>query len=150
MNGSPASTTGSIDILLVEDNPGDVRLIEEAFDAIETDTTVHAVSDGTGAIELLTVHREDRSQPMPDLILLDLNLPRMSGFEVLDAIQEAPTLGNRPILVLTSSTSETDVRESYDKCANAYLTKPSDPDAFVAIARAVEQFWFEQVALPPT
>lgn len=149
MNAIKPPTSESIDILLVEDNPGDVRLTEEAFDAISTETNLSAVSDGNVALDSLSRRRDDSSKTLPDIVLLDLNLPRMGGFEFLEAIQDDPDFANLPVLVLTSSKADEDVRESYQKCANAYLIKPTDPDEFVSIARAVENFWFKQVALPP-
>lgn len=143
------SSSESIDILLVEDNPGDVRLTREAFSEVSTDTTLHAVSDGDKALKFLAQRTGESSPPSPDLVLLDLNLPRMGGLEFLETIQDDPDIPNLPVLVLTSSEAAEDVRESYQKSANAYLTKPTDPDEFVSIAQAVENFWFNRVALPP-
>lgn len=142
---SPSET---IDLLLVEDNPGDVRLTEEAFNEIATDITLHVAMDGADALEMLDDWRTDPSESIPDLVLLDLNLPRMGGFEFLETIRDDPDSTNLPVIVLTSSEATEDVQESYRKSANAYLTKPTAPDEFVSIARAVETFWFEQAALP--
>ncbi|WP_265111354.1 response regulator [Halosolutus halophilus] len=150
MTAASPTPVDSIDILLVEDNPGDVRLTEEAFDAVSTEVTLTVTIDGDEALETLAQRREDPPTPLPDLVLLDLNLPRMGGFEFLDTIRDDPELSNLPVLVLTSSEATEDVRESYQKCANAYLTKPTDPEEFVTIARAVEKFWFERATLPPT
>ncbi|MFC4543638.1 response regulator [Halosolutus amylolyticus] len=139
----------SIDVLLVEDNPGDVRLTQEAFNAVTADISLHVTTDGLEALDCLSRLLEDPSASLPDLVLLDLNLPRMGGFEFLENVRSDSDLANLPVLVLTSSEATEDVRESYDRCANAYLTKPTDPDEFVTIAEAVVNFWFEQAALPP-
>ncbi len=138
-----------IDILLVEDNPGDVRLTKEAFSEIATETTITVVSDGTEALDVLSERCASATSTIPDLILLDLNLPRMSGFEFLETVEDDPDFANVPVLVLTSSKAAEDVHKSYQRSANAYLTKPTDPDRFVSVAKAVENFWFKQAALPP-
>ena len=139
-----------IDILLVEDNPGDVRLVQEAFStASDLETKFTVFSDGVSAVEYLSDPSLADDQ-YPLLLLLDLNLPRMDGFEVLEAIQDDPGLSRLPVLVLTSSTDEDDVADCYERAANAYLTKPNGPDEFDALVEAVEHFWFETVRLPPT
>ena len=139
-----------IDILLVEDNPGDVRLVKEAFStasSLETEFTVF--SDGVSAVEYLS-DPTPADDEYPLLLLLDLNLPRMDGFEVLEAIQDEPGLSRLPVLVLTSSTDENDIADCYERAANAYLTKPSGPAEFDELVEAVEHFWFQTVRLPPT
>ena len=139
-----------IDILLVEDNPGDVRLVEEAFStASDFETNFTVFSDGVSAVEYLS-EPSPVDDEYPLLLLLDLNLPRMDGFEVLEAIRDDPGLSRLPVLVLTSSTDEDDVADCYERAANAYLTKPNGPDEFDALVEAVEHFWFETVRLPPT
>lgn len=138
-----------IEILLVEDNPGDVRLIQEAFKELSTDVTLCAVTDGDEALEVLSNRRADESASIPDLVLLDLNLPRMGGLEFLEAIQETPAFARLPVLVLTSSNACEDVLESYELAANAYLTKPTDPDEFTSMVETVAEFWFKRAALPP-
>ena len=143
------SLSDPVDILLVEDNPGDVRLTEEAFSEIATETTITVATDGTEALDSLSAQFVDTASSLPDLVLLDLNLPRMGGFEFLETVKNDPDFANIPVIVLTGSGAIEDVRESYQKSANAYLTKPTDPDHFVSIARAVENFWFKQAALPP-
>ncbi|RKD85238.1 response regulator [Halopiger aswanensis] len=137
--------TDSDQILLVEDNPGDVRLIREAFRDAEFHAVIHTAIDGVEAIEFLT----DEESPCPDLVLLDLNLPRKDGFDVLEEIRNDPELQRVPVLVLTSSTAREDVVSSYEEQANAYLTKPNNPEEFMELAQAVEEFWIDHVRLPP-
>ncbi|ELY42429.1 response regulator [Natronorubrum sulfidifaciens] len=138
-----------IELLLVEDNPGDVRLIQDAFEQLPAETTINVTSDGNDALEFLSARYDHPTAPVPDLILLDLNLPRMGGFEFLETIQADSRFASLPILVVTSSTATEDVLESYERAANAYLTKPTDPDEYVAMVEAVAAFWFQQAALPP-
>ncbi|OLZ40921.1 histidine kinase [Natrinema saccharevitans] len=147
MTRSPS--TDLVSILLVEDNPGDVRLIEEAFKSAEFETTFHTVTDGSAALELLHERAASEDGPELDLMLLDLNLPRTDGFEVLETVKNDPKLTSLPVLVLTSSEATEDIVRSYELCANAYLTKPTDPDEFADIGRAVEAFWIEEATLPP-
>ncbi|MXV61134.1 response regulator [Natronorubrum sp. JWXQ-INN-674] len=141
-------TTEPVQILLVEDNPGDVRLIQEAFRDATVEATFHTVRDGDAALEFLREQQSERASTL-DLMLLDLNLPRTGGFEVLETIESDPDLTAPPVLVLTSSRSRDDIARSYDLSANAYLTKPSDPDEFAELGRAVEAFWFNEATLPP-
>ena len=133
------------DILLVEDNPGDVRLTREAFQAAEFEVRLHTVTDGVEAIDFL----RSTQSPVPELVLLDLNLPRKGGFDVLETIRGDPELEHLPVLVLTSSTAQEDVLSAYEQHANAYLTKPDTPAAFAELVRSVEEFWIETVRLPP-
>ncbi|ELY63889.1 response regulator receiver [Natrinema versiforme JCM 10478] len=135
--------------MLVEDNPGDVRLIEEAFKSAGFATTFHTVTDGAAAIDFLQDQAATDSGPNLDLMLLDLNLPRTDGFEVLETIKDDPALSSLPVLVLTSSEATEDIVKSYELCANAYLTKPTDPAEFADIGRAVEAFWIDEATLPP-
>lgn len=143
------STTDPIDILLVEDNPGDIRLTKEALAATEFDATIHTVTDGTDALKVLDERQDDESLPYPDLLLLDLNLPQMGGLDVLDAIDADSELPPLPVIVLTSSDAAEDVVSSYERSANAYLTKPTDHDEFVSMVQSVETFWIETAQLPP-
>lgn len=138
-----------IDILLVEDNPGDVRLIQEAFNAVEIAMDFRTVTNGKEALDLLDTCQDSSSTPYPDLILLDLNLPRVDGFAVLEALRDDPAYPPLPVLVLTSSEAEEDVVKSYEEAANAYLTKPTNPDEFVALAEAVAEFWADKAQLSP-
>lgn len=133
-------------ILLVEDNPGDATLISDAFDQVADDVRVHTVSDGAEAMSYLSDHRETGS--FPDLLLLDLNVPRVHGLDLLETLQEESELVTLPVIVLTSSQNEDDIAESYDRHANAYLTKPNSHDEYVSLARAVDEFWVRTAQLP--
>lgn len=137
-----------IDILLVEDNPGDVRLTEEAFEEGQINNTLHVVKDGTEALDFLFQRDEYAEVSRPDIVLLDLNLPRKNGDEVLREMQDEPDLNLVPVIVLTSSDAHEDVVKSYELSANAYLTKPVDPDEFIDVIRRFEQFWLSVVRLP--
>ncbi|WP_436923996.1 response regulator [Halosimplex amylolyticum] len=146
----PRDTSGvPADILLVEDNPGDVRLTQEAFKEGQICNTLHVVTDGVEALDFL--HRRDAhaDAPRPDIVLLDLNLPRKNGDEVLDEIRADSTLERLPVVILTSSSAEEDVVQSYELQANAYLTKPVDPTEFIETVRSIQEFWLSVVRLPP-
>ncbi|WP_306057724.1 response regulator [Natronococcus wangiae] len=147
-NRYDAAAEDRVRVLLVENDSDDAQLIREAFEGGSTETTVDVVADGEEAFEFLQ-QRLDESSPVPDLVLLNLDLPGMGGFELLEAIREDGELVHLPVLVLTNSDATEDVHESYDRAANAYLTKPSDPAAFETIATAIERFWFERASLPP-
>ena len=146
MAETPRETDGPIEILLVEDNPGDVRLTKEAFRATDRETTFEVVTDGESAVEFVSRTSEPS---LPDLVLVDLNLPGRNGCAVIEAIREDPQFQYLPVIVLTSSEDGEDVARSYDVRANAYLTKPTDPAEFVALAKRVEEFWFDRARLPP-
>jgi CheY-like chemotaxis protein len=136
------------DILLVEDNPGDIRLTKEAFKHGRIHNTVHVVTDGIEALDFLYRRGDYADAPCPDIILLDLNLPRKNGDEVLAKINDDPELPRTPIIIMTSSEAEDDVVQSYDLNANAYLTKPVDPEEFIEVAQSFQQFWLSVVRLP--
>jgi CheY-like chemotaxis protein len=136
-------------VLLVEDNPGDVRLTQEALEESETDIRLHVVTDGVEAIEYLAKEGDHADELTPDVILLDLNLPRKSGEEVLETIREDDSLPTPPVVVLTSSDAAEDVARSYELSANAYLTKPVAPDEFIATIEQFETFWLSTAHLPP-
>ena len=138
-----------VQILLVEDNPGDARLTREAFKQGRIENDLHVVSDGIEALAFLSQEGEYADEPRPDLILLDLNLPGKDGEEVLKELKDDPTLRSIPVIVLTSSSAEDDITTSYELHANAYLTKPVDPDEFIETVRTFEKFWFSVVRLPP-
>jgi CheY-like chemotaxis protein len=138
-----------IDILLVEDNPADVRLTEVALEEIGLVNTLHVVEDGQDAITFLNREAEYEDAVRPDLVLLDLDLPRVHGTEVLEELKSDGELRRLPVIVLTSSTAEEDIKASYDRHANAYVEKPVDMDDFVTVAREIEEFWLSTVKLPP-
>jgi CheY-like chemotaxis protein len=137
-----------IEVLLVEDDPGDVLLIREAFDFNKVHNNLNVVSDGEQALAYLRLEGEYADQVRPDLVLLDLNLPRKDGREVLAEVKGDPTLRAIPIVVLTTSEAEEDVLKSYDLHANAYVTKPVDFERFVAIVRQIDDFFVSVVRLP--
>ncbi|MFC4437350.1 MULTISPECIES: response regulator [Natrialbaceae] len=143
-----AAAEDRVRMLLVESDSDDAQLVCEAFGAVSTETTIDVVPDGEAALEFLE-QRVDETDPVPDLVLLNLELPGMDGFEFLEAVRADGELAHLPVLVLTNSNASEDVNESYDRAANAYLTKPSDPAAFERIASAIERFWFERASLPP-
>ncbi|PSP27494.1 two-component system response regulator [Halobacteriales archaeon QH_2_65_14] len=138
------------DILLVEDNPGDIRLTREAFEENRIANTLHVVTDGVEALDFLLQRGEYADAQRPDIILLDLNLPRKNGDEVLEEMdKEDPDLSRVPVIVLTSSQAEEDIVRSYELNANAYLTKPVDPTEFIETVQRFKAFWLEVVRLPP-
>jgi CheY-like chemotaxis protein len=138
-----------IDVLLVEDDPGDVLLIEEAFADNKVRNRLHTVADGVEALQFLRREGEYANAPQPDLVLLDLNLPRMDGREVLAEVKADETLQQIPIVVLTTSKAEEDVLRSYKLHANAYVTKPVDFDRFIEVVRQIDEFFVTVVKLPP-
>jgi CheY-like chemotaxis protein len=138
-----------ISVLLVEDDPGDVLLIREAFEDHKVGNGLTVVSDGVEAIEFLRGEGAHAGRVRPDLILLDLNLPRKSGAEVLAEIKTDPELSMIPVVVLTTSQSEDDVLRSYKLHANAFITKPVDFDRFGAIVKQIDEFFIGIVRLPP-
>lgn len=139
----------AIEILLVEDNPGDVRLTTEALKDSKMHNNLSVVEDGVEALEFL--RREGRfvASPRPDIILLDLNLPRKSGREVLEEIKNDDELKRIPVVVLTTSQDEQDILATYNLHANCYITKPVDLSRFITIVKNIENFWFSIVKLPP-
>ncbi|MFC7166234.1 response regulator [Halospeciosus flavus] len=138
-----------VDILLVEDNPGDVRLTKEAFKEAHINNNLHVVRDGEAALDFLYRRGEHADAPCPNLVLLDLNLPKVDGMEVLERVKSDSDLRRIPVVILTSSEAEEDVVESYENHSNAYLTKPIDPDDFVELVQSFEDFWLTLVELPP-
>jgi CheY-like chemotaxis protein len=138
----------SIEVLLVEDNPGDVRLAREAFRDLDRPIRLHLASDGMEALAFLRQQGDHIHAPRPDLILLDLNLPKMNGREVLAKIKADSGLKTIPTIVLSSSESDADVLISYQLQANCYLRKPAQWDAFDSIVRSINTFWLTKVRLP--
>jgi CheY-like chemotaxis protein len=143
-----APNTEPIEILLVEDNPGDARLAREALTESKVHNNLHHVWDGVEAMRFLRQEDEYAGVPAPDLILLDLNLPRKDGREVLAEIKDDAELRLVPVVILTTSSAERDLVKSYDLHANAYVVKPIDLDRFIEIVQAIENFWFSIVKLP--
>ena len=141
-NGMP------IQVLLVEDNPGDVRLTQEAFKDAKVHLEIHVVNDGVEAIDFLNRRGEYADSPRPDLILLDLNLPRKDGRDVLAEVKADTSLKSIPVVILTTSASDVDIESSYLLHANCYISKPVDLDGFLTVVRSIDNFWFSVVKLP--
>ncbi|NPV14899.1 response regulator [candidate division WOR-3 bacterium] len=141
-NGTP------VEILLVEDNPGDVRLTQEALREAKVRNNLHIVRDGEEALKFL--YRKDgfSDAPRPDIILLDLNLPKKNGQEVLAEIKADPSLRRIPVVILTTSKAEEDILKSYDLHANCYVTKPVDFEQFIRVIKSIQEFWLTVVKLP--
>ncbi|GGM10182.1 response regulator [Deinococcus aerophilus] len=138
-----------IDILLVEDNPADVLLTQEAFEEADFPHHLHHARDGVDALAFLRREQHYADVPRPDVVLMDLNMPRMSGLEVLDILKLDEELRNIPVIVLTTSRAESDIWRSYNLHANAYIPKPVSIGDFVEVVRSLGNFWFKRVALPP-
>ena len=136
-------------ILMVEDNPGDVRLTQEALKEGRVRNTMYVVGDGVEAMDFLRRQGKHANAPRPDLILLDLNLPRKDGREVLAEVKEDPNLKRIPVVILTTSTAEEDILKSYDLHANCYITKPVGLEQFLTVVKSINGFWLEVVTLPP-
>jgi two-component system, chemotaxis family, response regulator Rcp1 len=145
---NPSTTGRPIDILLVEDNPGDVRLTVEGLKESKVRNNLHVARDGVEAMEFLRREGQHTGAVRPDLILLDLNLPRMDGREVLLEIKSDAKLKTIPVVVLTTSRAEHDVLRSYELQANCYITKPVDLEQFITVVKSIEDFWFTIVTLP--
>lgn len=139
-----------IEILLVEDSPGDVRLTKEALGEGKIHNRLHVVNDGVEAMSFLRQAGEYAGVPLPDLILLDLNMPRKDGREVLAEIKADQRLMHIPVVVLTTSDAERDILKSYKLHANCYITKPVDFEQFIGVVRSIEDFWLTVVKLPTT
>jgi len=144
-----SDTAVPIEILLVEDNPGDVRLTTEALRDAKVRNRLSVAPDGVEALAMLRREGRHAAVTRPDLILLDLNLPRKGGREVLEEIKRDPALKNIPVVILTTSQAERDIVESYRLQANAFVTKPVDLEQFLRVIQTIEQFWLEIVRLPP-
>ena len=138
-----------IEILLVEDNPGDVDLAREAMENGKMINTLHVVGDGEAALAFLRRKGKYAGAPRPDLILLDLNLPKKDGREVLAEIKSDPDLQRIPVVILTTSKAEEDILKTYNLHANCYITKPIDLNQFIKVVQAIKEFWFTIVKLPP-
>jgi CheY-like chemotaxis protein len=139
-----------VEILLAEDNPNDVELTKRAFEDGKIINNLHVVTDGVEAMQYLRQQGEYADAPRPDIVLLDLEMPRKGGKEVLEDMDQDPELSKIPVVVLTSSDAERDIIESYEHSANAYLTKPVGYQEFQDTVRQIQSFWFDIVKLPPT
>jgi CheY-like chemotaxis protein len=140
-------------ILLVEDDPGDQELTLRAFEESKLNNELHIVEDGEEAIDYLLrkgKYQDSSTSPKPDLILLDLNLPKMDGRQVLERIRQEPELRRMAVVVLTTSHQEQDIIRSYDLGCNSFITKPVDMVQFISVIESLEQYWFQVVLLPPT
>jgi CheY-like chemotaxis protein len=137
-----------IEVLLVEDSLGDVRLTQEAFKDAKVHINLHVAPDGAEAMAFLKREGKYASVARPDLILLDLNLPKKDGRRVLEEIKESVTLRTIPVVILTTSASEADVLRSYHLHANCYITKPVDLEGFLKVVKSIDQFWLSVVKLP--
>ena len=138
-----------INILLVEDNPGDVRLTEEVLKEGKIKNTLNVVMDGEEALDYLFKRGKHTSAETPDIVLLDLNLPKIDGREVLEEIKKHPELKRIPVIVLTTSDAQADILKMYDNHANCYITKPVDFPQFINVVKSIEDFWLTIVQLPP-
>ena len=138
----------SLQVLLVEDNEGDVRLIKEAFSESKIDKTFSVARDGEEALNYLYARGKYADRTKPDIILLDINLPKKNGFEILESIKNDPVLKKIPVIMLSSSRSEEHVTKSYDLNANCYLTKLVDFDEYTQAVKIIEDFWFQMAKLP--
>jgi len=142
------SQSRPVEVLLVEDNPGDVRLTQEALKDGRVFVNLTVANDGVEAMEVLRRQGVHAAKPRPDLILLDLNLPRKNGREVLEEIKADEVLKRIPVIVMTTSKAEQDIHRVYNLNANCYVTKPVDLDEFLNVVRSIEDFWLTIVALP--
>ncbi len=138
----------SLQVLLVEDNEGDVRLIKEAFSESKIDKTFSVARDGEEALNYLYARGKYADRTKPDIILLDINLPKKNGFEILESIKNDPVLKKIPVIMLSSSSSEDHITKSYDLSANCYVTKPVDFDEYTQAVKIIEDFWFQMAKLP--
>jgi chemotaxis family two-component system response regulator Rcp1 len=143
-----SSVVAPVDVLLVEDNPGDVRLTKEALKDAKLKVNLHVVGDGMEAMAFLRKQGKYAASPRPDLVMLDLNLPKKDGRQVLAEIKDDPDLKRIPVVIVTTSKSEEDVLKTYNLHANCYVTKPLDLDQFINVVQSIEQFWLTIVKLP--
>jgi len=148
MNVSGRNGLAPIEVLLVEDSVGDVRLTREAFKDARMHINLHVAVDGDDAMAFLKRERQYGDAPRPDLILLDLNLPKKDGRAVLKEIKESPTLAIIPVVILTTSASEEDILRTYQLHANCYITKPVDLEGFLKVVKSIDTFWLSVVKLP--
>ena len=143
-----AEGRGTVEILIVEDNPADVRLIKETFKDFKISNNLSVAKDGVEAMAFIKKEGVFSGAPRPDVILMDLNLPKKSGFEVLAELRQIPVLKRIPVVILSTSDSEQDILKSYDLHANCFVTKPVGLDEFIKIVMSIEDFWLSIVKLP--
>ena len=148
MSSDNERTAPPVEILLVEDNLGDARLTKEALKEGKVYNNLHWVKDGVEALDFLYKRGKYKDAPKPDIILLDLNLPKKDGREVLSQIKQDPELRAIPVVILTTSAAEEDVLRSYDLHANCYVTKPVDLEKFITVIQSIDRFWLSVVTLP--
>jgi CheY-like chemotaxis protein len=147
LNGNLAAKM--VEILLIEDNPGDIRLVKEVFKDSKLHNNLRVALDGEEAMKMLRQEGEHFKAQRPDLIILDLNLPKKNGIEVLREIKEDKSLKCIPVVILTTSNAEEDLEETCKLDANCYITKPVDLDEFIKVVKSIQNFWLEIVKLPP-
>jgi len=147
LNGNLAAKM--VEILLIEDNPGDIRLVKEVFKDSKLHNNLRVALDGEEAMKMLRQEGEYFKAQRPDLIILDLNLPKKNGIEVLREIKEDKSLNCIPVVILTTSNAEEDLEETCKLDANCYITKPVDLDEFIKVVKSIQNFWLEIVKLPP-
>lgn len=145
----PPGPDDRIEILLVEDDPDIIQQTEEAFETTDREIALHTVSNGYDAIYTLREQRSTESPSLPDLALVDLDVPGKDGREILETVKGDPHLRRLPVIILTSSRDSEDIARCYDAHANAYVKKPTDPGEFVSLMEAIKQFWLERAQLPP-
>lgn len=145
---APAVRNGVVNVLLVEDSPGDVRLTREAFRDVNPQIELHVATDGVDALDFLSREAPYGAAPRPDFILLDLNLPKLDGREVLSRIKKDPKFSTIPTIILTTSDAEADILRSYELRANCYLTKPVEFDRFERVVKSINEFWLTTATLP--
>jgi two-component system, chemotaxis family, response regulator Rcp1 len=148
MMESIGTDAAAIEVLLVEDSSGDVRLTQEALKDAKVHINLHVVWDGVEAMAFLGREGKHANAPRPDLILLDLNLPKKDGRQVLAEIKESPTLKSIPVVILTTSESGADIQRSYQFHANCYIAKPVDLEGFLKVVKSIDNFWLSVVKLP--
>jgi len=146
---SPGGSARPIEVLLVEDNPGDVRLTREALKDGKVSNHLSVAPDGVEALRFLRREGSYAGAPRPDVVLLDLNLPKKDGRQVLQEMKQDPALRTIPVVILTSSDAERDIAAAYELQASCYITKPVDLDQFITVVKSIEDFWFSIVKLPP-
>ncbi|WP_254521425.1 response regulator [Natrinema caseinilyticum] len=142
------SIENAVTILLVEPNPGDARLFSESFEDANIASDIYTVTDGESALDFVYQRGDHADSPRPDMVLLDFQLPGVSGADVLSELKSEPALRSIPVIVMTSSSSEEDIARSYDLHANAYVQKPVEADEFIQLGRSFEDFWLTFVRLP--